>query len=63
MLPVGVIELNGFFKKDDIITIQDDQGNQLGIGKSQYDSEEAFELIGMKDAKPLIHYDYMYLYE
>lgn len=63
LLPVGVIELNGFFKKDDIITIQDEQGNQLGIGKSQYDSEEAFELIGMKDAKPLIHYDYMYLYE
>jgi glutamate 5-kinase len=63
LLLIGVIEIKGYFEKGDIIRIQDEQGNQLGLGKAQYDSEEAIGLIGKKAPKPLIYYDYMYLYE
>jgi glutamate 5-kinase len=63
LLLIGVTVIKGFFEKGDIIRIQDEEGNQLGLGKAQYDSEEAIGLIGKKAAKPLIYYDYMYLYE
>jgi glutamate 5-kinase len=63
LLLIGVTEIEGFFKKGDIIRIQDENNNQLGLGKSQYNSDEAKELIGKKARKPLIYYDYMFLYE
>jgi len=63
LLLIGVIEIKGYFEKGDIIRIEDENGNQLGLGKAQYDSEEAIQLVGKKAAKPLIYYDYLYLYE
>jgi glutamate 5-kinase len=63
LLLIGVLEIRGFFEKGDIISIQDESGIQLGLGKAQYDSEEAIGLVGKKESKPLVHYDYMYLYE
>ncbi|MBN1769475.1 MAG: glutamate 5-kinase [Prolixibacteraceae bacterium] len=63
LLLIGVTHIKGFFKKGDIIRIQDEEGNQLGLGKSQYNSDEANELIGKKARRPLIYYDYMFLYE
>jgi len=63
LLLIGVLDIKGFFEKGDIISIQDEQGNQLGLGKAQYDSEEALGLVGKKASKPLVHYDYMYLNE
>jgi glutamate 5-kinase len=63
LLLIGVLEIKGFFEKGDIIRIQDERGTQLGLGKTQYDSEEAVGMIGKKSAKPLIYYDYMYLYD
>lgn len=63
LLLIGVVEIKGYFEKGDIISIFDEQGNLLGLGKAQYDSEKAIGLIGKKAEKPLIYYDYMYLYE
>ncbi|MCF8362335.1 MAG: glutamate 5-kinase [Prolixibacteraceae bacterium] len=63
LLLIGVTSIEGFFKRGDIIRIQDEKGNQLGLGKSQYSSDDARELIGKKAPKPLIYYDYMFLYE
>ena len=61
LLPVGVVKIMGDFEKDDIVKIVDEQGNPLGIGKVQCDSDKARDLIGKKNQKPLIHCDYMYL--
>jgi len=61
LLPVGVVKIMGDFEKDDIVKIVNEQGNPLGIGKVQYDSDKARDLIGKKNQKPLIHCDYMYL--
>lgn len=63
LLLIGVLQIKGFFEKGDIIRIQDEEGIQLGLGKAQYDSEEAIGLMGKKSAKPMIYYDYMYLFE
>lgn len=61
LLLIGIIEIIGFFKKGDIVRIQDENGNFLGLGKSQYNSEDAIKLIGEKAKKPFVYYDYLYL--
>jgi len=61
VLFVGVTEIKGNFEEDDIVKIIDDKGVQIGIGKTQYDSEKARQLIGQKGQRPLVHYDYLYL--
>jgi len=61
LLPVGVTGIQGEFEKDDIIKIKTEEGTFLGVGKVQYDSEQARELMGKKNVKPLVHCDYLYL--
>ena len=61
LLPIGIISIEGKFEKDDIVKITDNTGHFLGVGKAQYSSEKATQLIGKKNQKPLIHYDYLYL--
>lgn len=61
LLPIGVTKIMGDFEKDDIVRIYDLKGKMLGVGKCQYDSEKARELMGKKNQKPLIHCDYLYL--
>lgn len=63
LLMIGVSRIDGFFKKGDIIRIFDEKGRQIGIGKSQYDSEKAETCIGAKQKKPLIHYDNLLINE
>lgn len=63
LLLIGVSDINGIFEKGDVIGIQDEDGNMLGLGKSQYNSDDAKELIGKKAKRPLIYYDYMFLNE
>jgi len=61
LLFVGVVDIIGDFEKDDIVKILDDCGNELGVGRTQYDSEKARTLIGKKGVRPLVHYDYLCL--
>lgn len=61
LLPIGVIEVIGEFEADDIVTIIDENGLQIGVGKTSYDSRKAISLIGKKQSKPIIHYDYLYI--
>lgn len=61
LLPVGVTHVVGEFEKDDIVKIIDENGKSLGVGKVQYDSDKARDLIGKKNQKPLVHCDYLYL--
>jgi len=61
LLPVGATKIVGDFEKDDIVKIIDQNGLSLGVGKVQYDSGKAREILGKKNQKPLIHCDYLYL--
>ena len=49
------------FVTDDIISIKDPKGQEIGVGRTSYDSAEARKVIGHHSKKPLIHYDYLYI--
>ena len=61
LLLVGVTQVVGDFEKDDIVRIVNEEGRLLGVGCAGYGSEEARALIGSRDRKPLVHYDYLYI--
>ncbi len=61
LLPVGVTRVEGDFLKGDVVHIVDEQGNIIGLGRSEYNSDTARKKIGERNAKPMIHYDYLYL--
>jgi len=61
LLPVGIVAVDGYFDRGDVVRILDTQGNVLGCGQAGYDHEEAARLIGQRGQKPLVHYDYLYL--
>ena len=63
LLPVGIISVKGDFSKGDIIRITDESGVKIGLGKAEYPSPIAQEKIGLKNQKPFIHYDYLYLFQ
>ena len=61
LLPVGVTRVDGEFVKGDVIQIMDDHQNVIGLGRSEYNSDTARKKVGERNAKPIIHYDYLYL--
>jgi glutamate 5-kinase len=61
LLLIGVTSIKGDFLKGDIVKIINHEGKFIGLGKSQYNSDTAIKKIGEHNAKPIIHYDYLYL--
>ncbi|MCG8310967.1 MAG: glutamate 5-kinase [Cytophagales bacterium] len=62
LLPVGVVKVEGNFKKGDIIKIVDENHREIGLGQSKFSSTKAASLSGLKNQKPIIHYDHLYLH-
>jgi glutamate 5-kinase len=62
LLPVGVERIEGEFEKGDIVKIFAPEGRQIGVGRAATDSTHARRQVGQKGARPLVHYDYLYLY-
>jgi glutamate 5-kinase len=62
LLPVGVVEIEGNFKKGDIIMIYDERNAQVGLGITRYNDDKARAKIGQKNQKPIIHYDHLFLF-
>ena len=63
LLMVGVTAVEGDFEEGDIITIADDRGARVAIGRSAYGADEARTLIGRHNVRPIVHYDYLYMTE
>ncbi|HUX96971.1 MAG TPA: glutamate 5-kinase [Bacteroidales bacterium] len=63
LLMVGITKVHGAFKKGDIVSILDEQGNRIGLGKSHYDSKKTEQNLGQKMKKPFIHYHFLVLDE
>lgn len=63
LLPVGVIAVDGNFGKDDLIDVAAPDGEIIAMGRATCDSNQARKEMGCHDCRPLIHYDYLYLYE
>ncbi len=62
LLPVGVIRIEGEFKKGDIVRIVDENNQEIGLGQTKYGSKKAEGVLGLKNQKPIIHYDHLYLH-
>jgi glutamate 5-kinase len=62
VLPIGVIKVTGKFEKGDIIKVLNEKGAFIGMGKAEYDDKEAKKIIGKSNKKPIIHYDYLFIY-
>lgn len=70
ILLAGIESVDGVFKKDDVVTIYDADGNELGKGQTRYDSDKLRnEIVAYKNSpksgervaggkKIVIHYDY-----
>jgi glutamate 5-kinase len=56
LLMIGITKIRGSFKSGDVVKILDEEGNDIGIGKCQYDSEKAGQNAGKKMHRPFIHY-------
>lgn len=56
LLMVGITRVKGIFKSGDVVKILDEEGNYIGLGKCQYDSDKAEQNIGKKLGRPFIHY-------
>ena len=62
LLPVGVLRVEGDFEKGDLVQIVGEKGEPVGLGKARFGAEAARKMIGQKGKKPLVHYDYLYLF-
>ena len=62
LLLAGVLGFRGDFKKGDLLRIRDEQGHLIGIGRAQYDREIADRHLNDHRYRPLIHYDYLFIY-
>jgi len=63
LLMIGIVSVKGVFRSGDIVSIIDEEGNNIGLGKCQFDSKKAEQNIGEKLNRPFIHYDYMVINE
>ena len=61
ILPVGVIDVLGNFEKDDIVRIMNHKKAPIGVGKVNYDAEQARSYMGQRNKKEMVHYDYLYI--
>ena len=61
LLFIGIVSVDGSFEKGDIVGILGPDGEKIGIGKAMYDSATAAEMIGKKQRRPFVHYDYLVL--
>ena len=48
LLPVGVVEVVGNFRRGDVVTLVDSKGSELGRGLAEYSDEEATALMGCR---------------
>lgn len=62
LLPVGITRVIGKFKKGDLIKIVDENEKEVGLGLARYGYKKAREVVGVKNQKPVIHYDHLYLH-
>lgn len=62
LLPVGITQVIGKFKKGDLIKIIDENEREVGLGLARYGYKKAKEVVGLKNQKPVIHYDHLYLH-
>lgn len=62
ILPVGIEECFGTFRKGDVVDILSPSRDKIGVGIARYDVDRLKELHGQKGSPPFIHYDYLHIF-
>lgn len=63
LLAVGVTEIEGDFDKDDIVQVISPDDVVFAVGRVSVDADKARSVIGKRGERPLIHYDFLYIFE
>jgi len=61
ILPVGIEECAGEFKKGDLVELVAANGEKIGIGIARYGADKLREYKGQKDKPEFIHYDHLHI--
>lgn len=61
LLPVGIDKIEGEWEEGDIVNIYDPADTFIGVGRASVSSDHARQSIGKRGAKPVVHYDYLYI--
>ena len=61
LLPVGVTAVEGEWEEGDVITLIDPDGITVGMGRAAMSHTATAAAIGRHGARPVVHYDYLYL--
>jgi glutamate 5-kinase len=62
ILPVGILNCSGDFKKGDLVEIFSSERLKIGIGIARYDSNRLKEYLGQKGQPLFIHYDHLHIF-
>lgn len=62
LLPIGIVRLEGDFQKGDLLRILSEDENPVALGVAQYSATTAQSYLGQHGKKPLVHYDYLFVY-
>lgn len=62
LLPVGIVDCHGEFRKGDLVEILSPDGDKMGIGVARYDTVRLKGYCGLKNKPEFIHYDYLHLF-
>ncbi|ARG98721.1 glutamate 5-kinase [Legionella micdadei] len=62
ILPIGIENYRGNFKKGDVVEILTPGGEKIGVGLAKYDANKLSEYLGRKDMPEFIHYDHLHIF-
>jgi len=62
ILPVGIQQCSGDFKKGDLVEIRTCEGEKIGVGIAKYDASKLSVSLGRKDQPEFIHYDHLHIF-
>lgn len=61
LLPIGITAADGDWEEGDIINILGPAGEQIAVGRASLSSADTLALLGHRGARPVVHYDYLYI--
>lgn len=61
ILPIGIVDYRGEWKKGDLIDILNLRKEKIGVGLARYDVKRLEEYLGEKNKSAFIHYDHLHI--
>ena len=62
ILPVGIVQFTGDFKRGDLVEILAPNHEKIGVGLAKYDAVKLNEYLGQSAKPEFIHYDHLHIF-